>query len=139
MYVEKIHNFETKKDEYEKYGDDLYILNKGKYVNNDGLVISRAMKKSIDLTFYRRGLQDAHNKKHGIQPQTVYSSIKDIGIPSKKKKLHDHDPVSVEKEIARLELEMDIAAANMEYEKAAEIRDEILELKKGKGKSKRKR
>jgi excinuclease UvrABC helicase subunit UvrB len=38
----------------------------------------------------------------------------------------------VKKEIARLELEMDIAAANMEYETAAELRDHILELKKGK-------
>jgi len=34
--------------------------------------------------------------------------------------------------LARLELEMDIAAANMEYEKAADLRDEIIEIKKGK-------
>ena len=37
----------------------------------------------------------------------------------------------IKKTLARLELEMDIAAANMEYEKAAEIRDEILDIKKG--------
>jgi|TARA_Y100001960_G_C14599137_1_gene789737 excinuclease UvrABC helicase subunit UvrB len=46
------------------------------------------------------------------------------------------DKKSVEKEIAKLELELDIAAANMEYEKAAEIRDELLELKSGKRKLK---
>jgi excinuclease UvrABC helicase subunit UvrB len=61
----------------------------------------------------------------------VFSSIKDIGIASKKKKLElSGDPKSFEKDLARLELEMDIAAANMEYEAAAEIRDQILELKK---------
>jgi excinuclease UvrABC helicase subunit UvrB len=42
------------------------------------------------------------------------------------------DKRAVQKELSRLELEMDIASGNMEYEKAAELRDEILELKKGK-------
>lgn len=130
MYVERIKNFETKKDAYERFDNELWILNKGKYINTDGFVISQAMKKAIDLTYYRRGIQMAHNEKLGIAPQTVYSSIKDIGIPSKKKKLEiSGDPKSLQKEIARLELEMDIAAANMNYEEAAEIRDQILELK----------
>jgi excinuclease UvrABC nuclease subunit len=40
------------------------------------------------------------------------------------------DRVSVEKELSKLELEMDIASANMEFEKAAELRDLILDLKK---------
>jgi len=44
---------------------------------------------------------------------------------------------SIEKELSKIELEMDIASANMEFEKATELRDEILELKKGK-KNKRK-
>ena len=83
----------------------------------------------MDLTYYRRGLQIEHNTKNNIDPTTVISSIKDIGIPSKKEKLKLRDGVSVEQEIRRLELEMDIAAANMEYEKAAELRDTILELK----------
>ena len=87
------------------------------------------MKKAMDLTYYRRGLQIEHNTKHNIEATTVISSIKDIGIPSKKEKLKLRDGVSVEQEIRRLELEMDIAAANMEYEKAAELRDTILELK----------
>jgi excinuclease UvrABC helicase subunit UvrB len=54
MYVEQINRFEEKKADFEKFSDDLYILNAGKYINNDGLVISQAMKKSIDLTYYRR-------------------------------------------------------------------------------------
>lgn len=88
----------------------------------------------MDLTYYRRGIQIAHNTKTGMTPSTVISSIKDIGIPSKKEKLKLRDGVSVEQEIRRLELEMDIAAANMEYEKAAEIRDTLIELKAGKKK-----
>jgi excinuclease UvrABC helicase subunit UvrB len=44
------------------------------------------------------------------------------------------DKKSLEKELAKLELEMDIASANMEYEKAAELRDAIIDLKKGKNK-----
>jgi len=139
MYVEKINRFTEKKSEYEKYGDDLYILNKWKYINEEGLIISQAMKKSIDLTYYRRWIQQEHNIKNEIDPKTVFSSIKDIWIPSKKKKLELWgDPKTVEKEITKLELEMDIAAANMEYEKAAEIRDTILEMKAGRNKKKRK-
>jgi len=65
----------------------LYILDNGKYVNEDALVISNAMKKAMELTYYRRGIQQAHNEKNGITAQTVFSTIKDIGIPSKKKKL----------------------------------------------------
>jgi len=135
MYVEKINRFEEKKRDYEKYWDDLYILNKGKYINEQWLVISQAMKKAIELTYYRRGVQIAHNEKIGMTPTTVFSSIKDIWIPSKKKKSEwKPDPKTVLKDIARLELEMDIAAANMEYEKAAELRDQILELKEWKKK-----
>lgn len=95
------------------------------------------MKKAMDLTYYRRTVQITHNTKIGMTPSTIVSSIKDIGIPSKKEKLKLRDGVSVEKEIKRLELEMDIASANMEYEKAAELRDTILELKAGKKKKMR--
>lgn len=88
------------------------------------------MKKAIELTYYRRGIQIEHNKKIGMTPTTIFSTIKDIGIPSKKKKLEiSGDPKDIKKDIARLELEMDIAAANMDYELAAELRDQILELK----------
>ncbi len=132
MYVEKVTSPDLQKDNVSWQGNNtehLTFLNKGKYIRCDGLVISHAMKKAIDLTYYRRGIQIAHNEKKGIIPKTVYSSIKDIGIPSKKNKFEKKDPKTLEQEITRLELEMDIAAANMEYERAAEIRDELLELK----------
>jgi len=112
----------------------LWEMDKWKLVNQDGFVISQAMKKAIWLTYYRRGMQAEFNEKHGITPTTIFSSIKDIGIPKKKNKTEVTDKKSAEKEIKRLELEMDVAAANMEYEQAAEIRDAIIELKKGKRK-----
>ncbi len=130
MYCEKINRFEEKKADYEKFGDDLYILNNWKYINQDGLVISQAMKKAIELTYYRREIQIVHNAKIGMTPTTVFSSIKDIGIASNKKKRENApDPKTALRDIARLELEMDIAAANTEYEKAAELRDQIIQIK----------
>lgn len=92
------------------------------------------MRKAIGLTYYRRGIQAEFNQKHGITATTIFSSIKDIGIPKKKNKTDITDKKSAEKEIKRLELEMDVAAANMQYEEAAELRDMIIELKKGKRK-----
>lgn len=118
--------------DYEIYDWWLYRLDNWKFVSEEWLVVSNAMKKAIDLTYYRRWIQQDYNKKHGITPTTIYSSIKDMWIKTKKKDYATLDIKSVEKEIIRLELEMDIAAANMEYEKAADIRDEIIELKKGK-------
>jgi len=113
---------------------NLYRLDKWKLVNSDGLVISEAMKKAINLTYYRRKLQQKYNKKNNIIPKTIFSSIKDMWITSSKTK-RDYSNLNKEeiaKTLSRLELEMDIASWNMEYEKAAELRDQILYLKKGK-------
>jgi excinuclease ABC subunit B len=92
-------------------------------------VVSEAMRKAIELTNFRRSMQDTHNKKLGMTPKTVYSSIKNIGIEKKKKDYSLVDKKDLKKELARLELEMDIAAANMEYERAAELRDQIFAIK----------
>ena len=67
-----------------------------------------------------------------MTPKTVYSSIKDVAVSNKKRDARKMDQKTLKSEIARLTLEMDIAATNMEYEKAAELRDQILELKKPK-------
>ena len=134
MYVSDIKNKDLKLEEKNKYLWNLYRLDKWKLVNEDWLVISEAMKKAINLTFYRRELQQEYNKKHNITPKTIFSSIKDIWVQSasKKRDYSDLDKKSVIKEIKKLELEMDIAAANLDFEKAAELRDKILYLKKGK-------
>ncbi len=107
-------------------------VDKWKWINPDWLIISNAMKKAIDLNYYRRWIQKEYNIKHWVTPQTIFSSIKEVAVSAWTKREYS---LSTEKDIkrtlARLELEMDIAAANMEYEKAAEIRDEILDIKKG--------
>ena len=123
-----------KKLQKEEWG--LYRVDSWKLCNSEWFIISEAMRKAINLTYYRRNLQIDYNEKNGITPKTVYSEIKDIWLKSTKTKM-DYailDKKSVEKELAKLELEMDIAAANMEYEKAAELRDQIMELKKAKKK-----
>lgn len=92
-------------------------------------VISRSMQETMDITARRRKIQIEYNEKHSITPTTIISSIKDLGFKDKKEK-GAAVPKWVNKEayIRRLELEMDIAAANLDFEKAAELRDMILEL-----------
>lgn len=132
MYSEQLKKLDLSK--YPKEEDWLYRIDKAKLCNDEWLVVSEAMKKAINLTYYRRNLQKEHNEKYWITPKTVYSQIKDMWINTDKKDYSKIDKKSITKEISRLELEMDIAAANMEYEKAAEMRDQILELKKAKKK-----
>ena len=126
MYSERVRNLDFKSLPKEWA---LYRLDNWKLINEDGLVVSEAMRKAIELTYYRRWLQEAHNENVGMTPTTVYSSIKDIGIDNKKKEYKLIDKKDFKKEVARLELEMDIASANMEYEKAAELRDALAAIK----------
>lgn len=91
--------------------------------------ITDAMKAALDETDRRRAKQIAYNKKHGITPQTIIKAIKDITLHSKK----EEQPVKREKVpkdeakhlIKTLEDQMDMASLNLEFEKAAELRDEI--------------
>jgi len=99
--------------------------------------ISPAMQNTIDLTECRRAIQKDFNDKNWITPKTIFSSIKSIWLKWKKKDYANIDEKTLEKELTRLQIEMDVAAWNMDYEKAAEIRDEILHLKKWKKKPKK--
>lgn len=108
----------------------LYRIDKAKLVNKDWLVISEAMKKAITLTNYRRKIQQEYNEKHWLKPTTIFSEIKDMWTKPRDRDYALIDKKDLKKEIAKLELEMDIASANMEYEKAAEIRDILIEIKK---------
>ena len=107
-------------------------VDKWKWINQDNLIISNAMKKAIDLNYYRRWIQQEYNKKNWITPKTVYSSIKEVAVKNIKRDYSIQSEKEVKKTIKVLELEMDIASANTDFEKAAELRDEILNLKKGK-------
>ncbi len=99
--------------------------------------ITDAMKKALSETERRRGIQTAYNTKHGITPQSIIKAIKDIAMEhSKKEKRGERhiDPTKVPREelgrfISELESQMDLASQNLEFEKAADLRDEIEEIK----------
>ena len=96
-----------------------------------GKKISIAMEAAIDETNRRRAIQHAYNIEHGITPTTIISSIKEIGLKGKKKdSLDSLLPSDLETHIKRLELEMDVAAANLDFETAAELRDELIAAKR---------
>jgi len=97
--------------------------------------ITGSMKRAIDETNRRRGLQEAYNVKHGITPQTIKKNIKSIidheinPIPApdftKLESLED-----IAGYIKQKEKEMKDAARALDFEKAALMRDEILQLRK---------
>jgi excinuclease ABC subunit B len=98
-----------------------------------------SMEKAIRETERRRMVQIAFNEKHGITPQTVQKRVRDVIEATKvaeqkadyltdikSEKMSKKDRASV---IERLEAEMKEAAKNLQFERAAELRDAILELK----------
>lgn len=100
-----------------------------------------SMKAAIGETNRRRVIQAAYNKKHGITPETVVKAIKDLAMHRQeeaKKQVRHYDVKRVPKDelerlIKSLEIDMDVAAQNMEFEKAAELRDEIEKMKEALG------
>ena len=102
-------------------------------------VITRSMKAAIDETNRRRTLQEAYNEEHGITPTTIKKAVRDrISITKEaagtSRKL-EKDPESMSKKelgklIEKIEKQMRKAAAELDFESAAELRDEMLELKK---------
>ncbi len=109
--------------------------------NADGLVVMYAdsitpsMAVAIQETQRRRAIQDAYNQAHGIVPKTIIKSVRDlieISSPTAERKGRSGVKMTKaekEKEIARLEKQMKEAARMMEYEYAALLRDQIIELR----------
>ncbi|WP_376696517.1 excinuclease ABC subunit UvrB [Wenzhouxiangella sp. EGI_FJ10305] len=109
--------------------------------------ITNSMQRAIEETERRRARQIAHNEAHGITPQTIVKNIEDImadaqQMPGKKKParkvaeeresdyaVEPVSPADAAKEIAKLEKEMFQAAEDLEFEKAAEIRDRIHKIR----------
>ncbi|GAB5605646.1 excinuclease ABC subunit UvrB [Sideroxyarcus sp. TK5] len=105
--------------------------------------ITDSMRKAIDETERRRAKQMAYNEAHGITPQSVVKRIKDIidteyDVDAERKSLKAAQVQArylamsekeVSKELARLEKEMLAAAKNLEFEKAAQLRDQLKKLR----------
>ncbi|WP_405104683.1 excinuclease ABC subunit UvrB [Paenibacillus sp. FSL K6-1217] len=112
--------------------------------NSDGRVIlygdriTDSMEKAMSETQRRREIQIAHNEKHGITPTTINKKVRDIIEATKVAeskadyltgvggKLNKKDKQSL---MQRLEAEMKDAAKNLQFERAAELRDALLELR----------
>lgn len=112
--------------------------------NSDGHVIMYAdkitdsMQVAIEETARRRSLQQAYNEAHGITPQTIKKSVRDLIAISKKVAAEEMDfakePESMnkkelEKLIADIQKKMEKAAADLNFEAAAEYRDKMITLK----------
>lgn len=100
--------------------------------------ITGSMKRAIDETNRRRTIQQAYNKKHGITPAGIEKAIEEHTLPrsskdesSKRTKLNlNKIPTDEYKPLLRdLTSQMELAAANLEFEKAADLRDLIDEIK----------
>ncbi|NOU95139.1 excinuclease ABC subunit UvrB [Paenibacillus sp. LMG 31456] len=101
--------------------------------------ITDSMEKAIRETSRRREIQIAYNEDHGITPQTIQKKVRDVIeavkvaeqkadylTDVKQSKMSKKDRISL---IERLEVEMKEAAKNLQFERAAELRDAVMELK----------
>lgn len=96
--------------------------------------ITGSMQRTIDVTNQRRVLQDKYNKEHKITPKSINRAVGE-GLP--RSKVDDKPKLDLKKIpkdeyahlIRELTSQMDLAAANLEFEKAAELRDVINEIK----------
>ena len=103
-------------------------------------VMTESMDRAIRETNRRRAIQEAYNKEHGITPQTIQKKVHDIiqiskAATEKQRVGLEKDPESMSAEelkklIAKMDKEMKQAALELQFERAAELRDKILELKK---------
>lgn len=105
--------------------------------NSEGRVIMYAdeitgsMRRAIDETARRRKIQKEYNEKHGIIPKTIIKENKiSLGITSKKSAGDDIKLADIPAEIEKLKGLMKVASAQLDFERAIEIRDTISQLKK---------
>lgn len=101
--------------------------------------VTESMQKAIEETERRRSVQIAHNEKHGITPQTIQKAVREVIEATKVAEENEAYQVAPDMEkmsgkerrqlIEGLEKEMKQAAVDLQFERAAELRDMILELK----------
>ena len=102
-------------------------------------VITDSMRKAIQETERRRNIQEAYNKEHGITPTTIKKAVRDLitvsrAVAETEDKLKKDPESMTRKELTKLigqvEKQMRAAAADLNFEQAAELRDKMIELKK---------
>ncbi len=99
--------------------------------------LTRSMKKAIDESFRRRIKQIEFNRKHKITPRSIVKAIKqgiedsqDVAEFVQELTGESVEQYQLHKYISTLEYEMELAARNLQFEKAAAIRDKIREIKR---------
>ena len=101
--------------------------------------VTDSMKRAIDETYRRRNLQDVYNRENSIEPQSIQKAVHDITESIKGIAESRNSYRTVRQEMSRedmfrvikdLEVQMKDAARNLEFEKAAQVRDEIFELRR---------
>ncbi|SEG21173.1 Excinuclease ABC subunit B [Butyrivibrio sp. Su6] len=113
--------------------------------NSEGHVIMYAdnmtdsMKKAIEETRRRRAIQEKYNEEHGITPQTIKKAVRDLIAVTKaiakeevkfEKEPESMNQEELEKLIGQVQKKMKKAAAELDFENAAMLRDKMIELKK---------
>jgi len=103
--------------------------------------ITKAMRYALDETQRRRARQTEYNEEHGITPRTITKAVLEMDpssgagdyvvIPILRKGEIPEDPADIPARIEELRSEMLLAAEELEFEKAAELRDQIQQLSKG--------
>ena len=103
--------------------------------------VTESMQVAIDETDRRRSIQDAYNQEHGIEPTTIIKEIRDINdrlaavaespgaYDADSRELTELSQAEVEKVIGQLEAEMKNAARQLEFERAAALRDAIQDIR----------
>ena len=104
--------------------------------------VTESMQVAIDETNRRRAIQEAYNTEHGIEPTTIVKEIHDLNMrlhsvaestivysSERGVDLSEADRAEVEKVVARMEAEMKAAAKELEFERAAALRDEIQQVR----------
>ena len=96
--------------------------------------ISDAMRTAIEETSRRRSIQEKYNQEHGIIPKTIIKEIREVISNIDDSDREDKETVKLSKKekqdlMIKIEEEMKLAAKNLDFERAMELRDVLFELK----------
>lgn len=102
-------------------------------------VITESMRNAIDETNRRRKIQAKYNEEHDVTPQTIKKAVRDLISISKKvetsseditKDIESMSEKEIDKLVAKIKKQMHTAAAELNFELAAKLRDQLIEIKK---------